>query len=79
MLMEDFLRNRVKTVDDVKSLKTQIGSYGGSEKAPFGSSESRREAMALVEKSISKMREVLQPSRPYSDSTMKEFNDILAE
>ena len=76
-LLEDFLRNRVKTIDDVKTLRSQLGggSYGvAADRESALSNPNKREIFALLEKTIVKMREVLDISKPYIDAELKDFN-----
>ena len=56
-LLEDFLRNRIKNMDDVKSLKLP-SSYFSSRSSRTGSKESR----IIVEKALEQMRELLETS-----------------
>ena len=61
-LLEDFLRNRIKNMDDVKSLKTPPSYYSSMKSTAFGSSSSSRQARLILDKSLDRMRELIESS-----------------
>jgi hypothetical protein len=80
-LLEDFLRNRIKTMDDVKTLKVPP-SYYSSQPKPGTSASSlgtHRLARHFVERTIERMRETMENTDGLNREQLKSEHDQLNE
>lgn len=78
-LLEDFLRNRIRNLDDVKTLKTPPAHYSQSR---YGGGVSSKIAVrAILDKAINKMRDIIEGSgsRESMREESEEFQDSLIE
>lgn len=67
-LLEDFLRNRVKTPEDVKGLKTPssyYGGYTGMRRGPEGGFGP--EGKAIIDDSLNKIRDLMEGSHTHGE------------
>lgn len=73
-LLEDFLRSRIKTVEDVKGLKAPPNFYN-----QMKSSTTNKHARTIMEKALDKMRELLEKPQDRMRTESEDLSNLLAE
>ena len=81
-LLEDFLRNRIKNIDDVKNLKTPQSYYGSMKTATTAANNTQsKQARLIMDKALERMREMMEStaSRERMRTESEEFSTLLVE